>query len=55
MTKKKTTKYILRYEKKSKYIGFHKIHYKEFNNLEDLIIYTLDEGITRYEVYECNE
>lgn len=45
-------KYILRYETKSKYIGFHKIHYVEFETYNELILYTLDNSITAYNVYK---
>ena len=44
-------KYILRYETKSKYIGFVKIHYEEFEKIEDLINYLLIHGIKNYNFY----
>lgn len=45
-------KYILRYEIKSKYIGYSKVHYKEFNTIEQLLLFTLDKAITKYEIYK---
>lgn len=45
--------YILKYYKKSKYIGFKKLYYKEFNTYQDAYKFTLDEEIRScdYDIY----
>lgn len=45
-------KYILKYEMKSKYFGFIKTYYKEFNNLFDIFNFiTNDKTIINYIIY----
>ena len=43
--------YILRYETKSKYMGFIKVHYEEFDSIEELINYLLVHKIKEYDFY----
>lgn len=44
-------KYILRYELKSKYFGFKKVYYKEFEELEDVYNFIKNNHITKGSVY----
>lgn len=44
-------KYILKIYNKSKYFGFKKVEYKEFNTYEELMIYVCEKKI-KYENYE---
>lgn len=45
--------YILKYYKKSKYIGFNKMYYKEFQSYEDAYHYVCDHNIRYcdYDIY----
>lgn len=44
-------KYILKIYHKSKYFGFEKIEYKEFETYADLMVYVCDKQL-KYENYE---
>ena len=44
-------KYILKVYHKSKYLGFKKVEYKEFNTYEELMIYVCEKKI-KYNNYE---
>lgn len=46
-------KYLLKVYKKSKYIGFHKYEYIEFNSYEEVMIYICNKKIkyNNYEIY----
>lgn len=44
-------KYLLKVKIKSKYLGFHKIEYIEFNSYEEVMIYICNKNI-RYDNYE---
>jgi len=45
--------YILKYYKKSRYIGFNKLYYKEFNTYQDAYEFTIKENIKScdYDIY----
>lgn len=45
-------KYILKYEIKSKYSGFKKISYKEFNYLFEVFKFLTNNQVKSYAVYE---
>ena len=47
-------KYILRYETKSKYLGFVKVHYEEFDTIEDLMRFLIlhNKKIIKYEFFK---
>lgn len=46
-------KYILRYESRSKYMGFKKIYYEEFEKLEDVLEFLFyHQSIIKFELYE---
>lgn len=46
-------KYLLKVKIKSKYLGFHKTEYIEFNSYEEVMIYICNKNINYkdYEVY----
>lgn len=44
-------KYLLKVKIKSKYLGFHKTDYIEFNSYEEVMIYICNKNI-RYDNYE---
>jgi len=44
-------KYILKIYYRSKYIGYQKVEYKEFENYCDVIIYVLNNRLSDYEIY----
>lgn len=46
-------KYLLKVKIKSKYLGFHKTEYIEFNTYEDVMLYVCNNKINykNYEVY----
>lgn len=46
--------YILRIKHKSKYFGFEKIEYKEFNSYAECLGYVVDNNI-RYDMYNLYE
>ena len=48
-------KYILKYETKSKYLGFKKIAYKEFDTTFDIFVYIANNPICEWQVYEKKE
>ena len=45
--------YLLKYYDKSKYFGFNKLYYKEFNTYEEVMIYVCENNINykNYTVY----
>ena len=45
-------KYILKYELKSKYFGFKKIYYKEFNNPFDIFVYIANNPLCEWKIYQ---
>lgn len=46
-------KYILKLYYFSKYLGYEKIKYKEFDKYEDLVFYLLiNKNYLKYEIYE---
>lgn len=44
-------KYLLKVKIKSKYLGFHKTEYLEFNSYEEVMIYVCNKQI-KYDNYE---
>ena len=45
-------KWVLKYYIKSKYLGYSKVYYKEFEFLNELKSYTTLNNIKNYEIYE---
>ena len=45
-------KYILRYELKSKYFGFKKVYYKEFDDPLDIFQFVVNNKIIGWKVYQ---
>lgn len=43
--------YILRYETKSRYFGFKKVYYKEFDNTYDIFNFIVNNDMSCWKVY----
>ena len=48
-------KYILRYEIKSKYLGFKKIGYKDFDNTFDIFVFIANNPLCEWKIYQEKE
>lgn len=47
--------YILKYYVKSKYLGYKKVYYREFETYQELMSYCYDRKITNFDVYYKEE
>lgn len=45
-------RYVLKYEMKSKYFGFTKVYYKEFNSIFEMNQFMKNDSIRNCKVYE---
>lgn len=45
-------RYVLKYEMKSKYFGFTKIYYKEFNSIFEMNQFMKNDNIKNCKIYE---
>lgn len=43
--------YILKYETSSKYLGFKRVHYKEFTNMLQIRNYIEENNLIHFEIY----
>lgn len=47
--------YILRFEVKSRYFGFTRVYYKEFNKLFDIFVFLTNNDVSYWKVYQAKD